>query len=122
MTPWPAVLAQSVRSNTTLPCASLRRMRLCAKGQAIEMGEMGTYQTFMQTPLQGGGMMNRAPHMPISYWGFYFAVEGIDAAAKRCTDNGGSIVFGPMQVPGGQWIVNCMDPQGAHFSMVSNTK
>ncbi len=92
------------------------------KGQAIEMGEMGTYQTFMQTPLQGGGMMNRAPHMPISYWGFYFAVEGIDAAAKRCTDNGGSIVFGPMQVPGGQWIVNCMDPQGAHFSMVSNTK
>lgn len=92
------------------------------KGEAVDMGDMGTYQTFMQTELQGGGMMNRPPHMPMPFWGFYFAVEGIDAAAGRCTEHGGSITFGPMQVPGGQWVVNCMDPQGAHFSMVSNTK
>lgn len=92
------------------------------KAEAVEMGEMGVYQTFVQVGDQGGGMMNRAPQMPRAYWGFYFAVEGIDAAAKRATDNGGQITFGPMEVPGGQWVVNCMDPQGAHFSMVSNTK
>ena len=92
------------------------------KGNAVEMGEMGTYQTFMQTRLQGGGMMNRPAHMPMPFWSFYFAVEGIDAAAKRVTDHGGTITFGPMEVPGGQWVVNCQDPQGAHFSLVSNTK
>jgi predicted enzyme related to lactoylglutathione lyase len=26
---------------------------------------------------------------------------------------------GPVQVPGGQWIVNAMDPQGAAFSLVA---
>lgn len=92
------------------------------KGQAVDMGDMGIYQTFMQDAVHGGGMMNRPPHIPIPYWGFYFAVDGIDAAAKRVTDNGGAITFGPMEVPGGQWVVNCTDPQGAHFSMVSNTK
>lgn len=92
------------------------------KGEAVDMGEMGTYLTFMQVGDQGGGMMNKLAHIPMPYWGFYFTVEGIDDAAKRCTDNGGQITFGPMEVPGGQWVVNCMDPQGAHFSMVSNTK
>jgi predicted enzyme related to lactoylglutathione lyase len=93
------------------------------KDQAVDMGEMGVYQLYAAGGGQAvGGMMNKAPHMPINYWGFYFNVDGIDAAAKRCTDNGGAITFGPMEVPGGQWVVNCTDPQGAHFSMVSNTK
>ncbi|HET9538942.1 MAG TPA: VOC family protein, partial [Mesorhizobium sp.] len=26
---------------------------------------------------------------------------------------------GPMEVPGGSWIVNCVDPQGAMFSLVA---
>jgi predicted enzyme related to lactoylglutathione lyase len=30
--------------------------------------------------------------------------------------------MGPMEVPGGAWIVNCLDPQGAHFSLVSMTR
>jgi len=92
------------------------------KGEAVDMGEMGTYQTFMQSDVQGGGMMNRPPHIPMPYWGFYFAVDGIDAAIERVKDNGGTITFGPMQVPGGQYVVSCQDPQGAHFSMVSNTQ
>lgn len=93
------------------------------KDQAIDMGEMGTYQLFAAGGRKAvGGMMNRAPHIPIPYWGFYFNVDGIDAATARVVENGGTITFGPMEVPGGQWVVNCQDPQGAHFSMVSNTK
>jgi predicted enzyme related to lactoylglutathione lyase len=46
-------------------------------------------------------------------------VPAIDAAAKRVTDGGGTITFGPMEVPGGQWAMNCMDPQGAHFGLVA---
>jgi hypothetical protein len=29
----------------------------------------------------------------------------------------GQILNGPMEVPGGDWIVNAMDPQGAAFAL-----
>jgi uncharacterized protein len=53
------------------------------------------------------------------YWGYYFNVAGVDAAAARVTAGGGEIMNGPMEVPGGQWIVNCLDPQNAAFSLVA---
>ena len=31
--------------------------------------------------------------------------------------NGGQVLHGPVEVPGGDWIVQCMDPQGAVFSL-----
>jgi predicted enzyme related to lactoylglutathione lyase len=31
-------------------------------------------------------------------------------------------VNGPMEVPGESWIVNCQDPQGAFFSLLSQKK
>ena len=46
-------------------------------------------------------------------------VDAIDAAAARATAAGGQVVNGPMEVPGGSWVVNCLDPQGAAFSMVA---
>ncbi|MGZ9021133.1 MAG: VOC family protein, partial [Rhodoplanes sp.] len=36
--------------------------------------------------------------------------------------NGGGILTGPLQVPGGSWIVQCMDPQGAMFALVACTR
>jgi predicted enzyme related to lactoylglutathione lyase len=39
---------------------------------------------------------------------------------KRVEAGGGKVVNGPMQVPGGSWIINVQDPQGAMFSLVSN--
>jgi predicted enzyme related to lactoylglutathione lyase len=30
--------------------------------------------------------------------------------------------MGPHQVPGDQWIVQCTDPQGAYFALVSLKK
>lgn len=94
------------------------------KDEAVDMGEMGIYQLYKAGGANAsGGMMNRPPQVPVNNWGFYFNVDGgIDAAAKRVTDNGGSVYMDPMQVPGGQWVVNCQDPQGAYFSLLSNTK
>lgn len=90
------------------------------KGEAMDMGPGGTYQLFKTGgPDDVGGMMNKMPAMPAPYWGYYFNVEAIDAAAARVTGNGGKILNGPMQVPGGGWIVQCMDPQGALFSLVA---
>jgi predicted enzyme related to lactoylglutathione lyase len=40
-------------------------------------------------------------------------------AAKAAIEaNGGRIRWGPMEVPGGQWIVVATDPQGAMFGVV----
>ena len=85
----------------------------------FDMGEMGIYQTLGAGPESGGGMMNKPPQIPVPVWQFYFNVDAIDAAAKRVTDNGGKVIMGPMDVPSGQWIIQCQDPQGAHFALLA---
>ncbi len=89
------------------------------KDTAIDMGEMGTYQLFAVAGTAIGGMMKRPPQMPVAAWLYYFNVDAIDAAAARATAAGGQVLNGPMEVPGGSWIVQCMDPQGAMFAMVA---
>ena len=90
-----------------------------AKTDAIDMGPMGTYQLFAIDSDQMGGMMNKPEEIPVPLWLFYFNVEAIDAGAERVKANGGQILNGPMEVPGGSWIVQCMDPQGAQFALVA---
>lgn len=63
--------------------------------------------------------MNKPAQIPVPVWQFYFNVTGIDASARRVTDNGGKILMGPMEAPGGSWIVQCQDPQGAHFALMA---
>jgi uncharacterized protein len=86
--------------------------------ETMDMGPMGKYHMFGRSfPL--GGMMNKAPEMAQvpPNWGLYFRVPEINAAADRVKAGGGQILNGPMEVPGGDMIVNCMDPQGAAFSL-----
>jgi predicted enzyme related to lactoylglutathione lyase len=87
--------------------------------EAMDMGEMGTYQLFNRGPRMIGGMMNKPKEMAQApaHWGIYFRVSDINAAAERVKANGGTILNGPMEVPGGDWILNAMDPQGAAFSL-----
>jgi len=89
------------------------------KDREVDMGEMGIYQLFAAGGEAIGGMMNKPPQVPNSAWQFYFNVPGIDAAAKSVADKGGKVLMGPMEVPGGQWVVQCQDPQGAHFALVA---
>jgi len=69
-----------------------------------------------------GGMMTKPSHVPAPGWVYYFNVDDIDAATIRVKDSGGQTLFPPMQVPGGSWIVQCRDPQGAMFAMVAAKK
>jgi predicted enzyme related to lactoylglutathione lyase len=88
-------------------------------GEAMDMGPMGKYYMFNRPHGAIGGMMNKPPemaHVP-PHWMIYFRVPDIDAAADRVTVNGGKILNGPMEVPGGDRIVNAVDPQGAAFSL-----
>lgn len=87
---------------------------------AVDMGDMGTYQTFTVNGVHAGGMMT-APGQPPA-WRYYITVDDIDAAAKRITDAGATIQMGPHEVPGGAWIVMAVDPQGAPFAVTGPKK
>ena len=88
------------------------------KDHAMDMGPMGTYQIFSSNGRPIGGMMNKPEAMPVAAWAYYVNVAGIDAALAAIAPGGGQVVHGPVEVPGGQWIVQGMDPQGAFFAVV----
>jgi uncharacterized protein len=89
------------------------------KAEAHDMGPMGTYQLFAAGGPPIGGMMTKPAQIPVAHWGFYFNVDAIDAGTDRITKSGGKILNGPIEVPGGQWVVQAMDPQGAAFNLVA---
>ena len=86
--------------------------------QAMDMGPMGKYHIWGRE-WDLGGMMNKPKEMAQvpPHWGLYFRVPDVRQGAEKVTSNGGKVLNGPMEVPGGSWIVNCVDPQGAHFSL-----
>ena len=87
--------------------------------QTMDMGDMGPYQMFDRPHGMIGGVMNKPPEMANvpPNWQIYFRVPDVHAAAERVKANGGQILNGPMEVPGGDWVANAMDPQGAAFGL-----
>jgi predicted enzyme related to lactoylglutathione lyase len=86
-----------------------------------DMGPMGKYMLFEAGGVEAGGIMTKHSPAP-PHWLFYFNVDDITAGAARVSAGGGAVVNGPHQVPGGQWIIQCQDPQGAMFALASNKK
>ncbi len=82
-----------------------------------DIGEMGTYQLFSTGGQPIGGMLTKPPTIPASFWLYYFNVGDLDAAGQRVKAAGGRVLDGPFEVPGGSWIVQCTDPQGAMFAL-----
>ena len=92
------------------------------KDRAHDMGPMGPYQIVAIGGTPCGGMMKAGAQVPHPAWNYYIAVDSVAAAADRAFTRGGKILNGPMEVPGGAWIVQARDPQGAAFAMVSAGK
>jgi predicted enzyme related to lactoylglutathione lyase len=92
--------------------------------ETMDMGPMGKYHMFNRPHGMIGGMMNKNAEMAEvpPNWQIYFLVPEITAAVERITAGGGKILNGPMEVPGGDWIVNAMDPQGGAFSLHARKK
>jgi predicted enzyme related to lactoylglutathione lyase len=91
------------------------------KTDAMDMGEMGTYQLFAAAGSGDaiGGMFTKPADVPHPFWLYYFNVGDIDDAMQRVTGNGGKVLMGPMEVPGGSWVLQATDPQGgAMFALV----
>ncbi|MGZ8311453.1 MAG: VOC family protein [Allosphingosinicella sp.] len=88
----------------------------------MDMGAMGKYRIFSKDGVQLGGMMDKPEDMPASSWTYYINVDGIDAAVERIKAKDGQVLMGPESVPGGSWIVQAVDPQGASFALVSSRR
>ena len=98
--------------------AFYQRMFGWGKDEMLEMGPMGTYQLFNYGGGNAMGGMFNSDAFGRSGWLFYFVVSDIDAAQGRVTAAGGEIVEELMEVPGGAWVIQCRDPQGAMFALL----
>ena len=92
------------------------------RGEALDMGALGTYQLFEIDGVPSGALMTKEPDSPTPGWRYYFRVDAIDGAARRVAKLGGQVTMGPHQVPGGNWVLHGRDPQGALFALMSLTK
>ena len=85
-----------------------------------DMGPMGMYFMFGRNGRELGGMFNTTGDLKMPpNWTLYINVDSADAAAERVKAHGGQVLNGPMEVPGGDRIAQCTDPQGAVFAVHS---
>jgi predicted enzyme related to lactoylglutathione lyase len=87
-------------------------------GSEIDIGDMETYKFFEHKGNAIGGMMKANDNAGPAVWSFYFRVADIDAAAEKIAAAGGKILHGPAQVPGDDFAINGLDPQGVLFALV----
>jgi predicted enzyme related to lactoylglutathione lyase len=88
----------------------------------MDMGELGKYRFIQQGGTPIGAIMPKMPQMPVSAWTYYIGVDDIDRAVEAVQSGGGKILHGPQEIPGGEFALNGMDPQGAAFGLVGPGK
>ncbi|MCA2010144.1 VOC family protein [Cereibacter sphaeroides] len=87
------------------------------ESRAMDMGPMGSYRILAVDGTELGGLMRQPiPGMP-SFWLPYFTVPSVDAAIAAISGAGGEVKHGPAEVPGGAFIAQATDPQGAWFAV-----
>ena len=96
-----------------------------ALGWDEETGQMEggpVYTSFKVGDRYVAGMMEKTPEMEFpNYWGVYFAVDDVDAAAARVSELGGSLMGEVFDTPVGRMAL-AADPQGATFSIIAMTQ
>ena len=85
----------------------------------MDMGETGIYHMFSRGAHPLGGIFNKPPEVPVAAWVFYIRVPDCTAAVEKVKELGGRVLNGPMEVPGGDMVAQCMDPEGASFAVHS---
>ena len=116
--------AQHVRWNELQSADLPRALQFYAKhfgfslGETLSMGELGNYHFIDHGGVRIGGMMPKpAPGVP-GGWQFYFGVPSVLGAQRAIQAGGGKVVVDLHQVPGGDWVLTAVDPQGAPFCVV----
>lgn len=83
----------------------------------MDMGPDGLYHMFKGPGRLLGGMMTKPAMVPAPAWLFYINVPSVSAALESVKALGGQVLNGPMEIPGGDTIAQCLDPQGAAFAL-----
>jgi hypothetical protein len=84
----------------------------------FDMGDKGIYNIFGRDQFTYGGIMRKPDGMNApSSWLHYIEVDDADAATERAIKAGGTVMLGPIEVPGGARISIMTDPQGAAFAV-----
>lgn len=92
------------------------------KTEALDMGPRGIYQMYGKGGRTLGGMMTKPKEMPgPARWMYYVNVRNIDDALSHVKSDQGKVLNGPMEIPGGGRIAQCMDTQGAMFALHTRT-
>lgn len=92
------------------------------RGEAMDMGDMGTYQLFRHRDTDIGAMMSLGD-APVSAWIPYFGLRRpVTLTAEAIRSAGGRIHHGPVEVPGPKYIAVAQDPQGAWFAVVGTER
>ncbi|WP_095011609.1 VOC family protein [Tsuneonella mangrovi] len=90
--------------------------------EPMDMGPMGKYQFIAHDGMTIGAIFGKPETMPDPAWTYYFRVPSITAAIYEIAKGGGQVTTGPHEVPGGDHIVQGIDPQGAPFALVGALK
>jgi predicted enzyme related to lactoylglutathione lyase len=88
----------------------------------MDMGEMGKYRFIQSGTTNIGAIMRKPPQLPMSLWTYYIGVDDIDRAVEAINAGGGRVLNGLMEIPGGEFALNGLDPQGASFGLVGPRK
>ena len=88
----------------------------------MPMGELGAYRFIQRGEVGLGAVMPLMEGYPVPVWSFYIGVDDIDRAHAAVTANGGTVTNAPMEIPGGEYAMNGIDPQGAAFGLVGPRK
>jgi len=83
----------------------------------MPMGDLGDYCFIHHHGKRLGAVMRKNWDNGV-LWDFYFGVPSASAAKAAIEANGGTVINDPMEVPGGDWVVFGIDPQGARFGVV----
>lgn len=89
---------------------------------SFDMGPAGTYWMFRSAGGKRtlGGMYTKPPEMQApAHWLPYILVPSVDRTLEAVRRHGGQVLNGPMEVPGGDRIAQCLDPQGGAFAIHS---
>jgi hypothetical protein len=88
---------------------------------SMDMGPAGTYQMFGWKGQTLGGIFNKPAEQPgPPAWLAYIKVADARKAAETIKKLGGRVLNGPMEVPGGDLIVQGLDRQGGAFAVHSS--
>ncbi|MBL1149006.1 MAG: VOC family protein [Armatimonadetes bacterium] len=84
----------------------------------MPMGDGAPYTMLSVNGVSIAGVMStNSPEMPNvpPHWAIYMTVDDVDARLAKVTENGGTVVVPPMDIPNVGRMALIADPQGAHI-------